>query len=165
MDLIVDVITRSSTLSYMNLQPGSGCELWMCKEHLSLGCTLLMTSSSSFSSSWLLDWVTWFWVLKVNCDTNLFIRCPNGVIQLLIIFEFFEDEGFSFVVGVDDPLDVSENGLSCKRLGDSKMSSLLLSCSSFRSLCRTTEVQYAQLRSFDATAGISWCRLSWHEWN
>jgi len=49
----------------------------------------------------------------------------EGVIQLLIIFDSFEDEGFSFVIGIDVALNDSESGRSDKRLGVSRKSSLL----------------------------------------
>jgi len=58
----------------------------------------------------------------------------------LIIFDSFEDEGFSFVVGVDAALNDSKSGFSDKRLGVSRKSSLLLSGSSLRSQHKMTEI-------------------------
>ena len=79
-------------------------------------------------------------MLQVNCDTNSFIRCLKGVIRLLIIFDTFEDEGFSIVVGVHVALNDFESGLSDKGLGVSRKSSSLLSGSSLRSQHKMTKI-------------------------
>lgn len=105
--VLVVRITRSFVLSYMNLQPDSGCKWCTCKLHLSVVWTLLIMSSSMSLSSWPLNLFSTLSELKTNCDENLLILCPKGVIRLLMSVVSFDDKRLSFDLGVDTELYAS----------------------------------------------------------
>ena len=113
---ISNTLTLSSILSYMNLQPGSGCECWTCKEHLWLGWILLITSSSVISA-FLLGTLTALSALRTYCWVNLFTRVAKGVIRSAFVLATLLDDGLSLVRGVNSELDDSSGGFSCLEPG------------------------------------------------
>jgi len=114
---ISGALTLSSILSYMNLQPGSGCERWTSKEHLWLGWILLISSSSVVSASCLLGMLAALSELRTYCWVNLFTRVAKGVIRSPFVLAILLDDGLSFVRGVNSVLDDSPGGFSCLEPG------------------------------------------------
>jgi hypothetical protein len=105
-------LTLSSILSYMNLQPDSGCECWTCKEHL-WHWILLITSSSVVPPSCLCGSLATLLAFRTNCWVNLFTRVAKGVIRSPFVLAILLDDGLSVATGVNSELDGSPFGFAC----------------------------------------------------
>ena len=124
--------TLSSILSYIYLQPGSGLDPWITKEHLFFGCALRIISSPiSSSSDSFFPHSAIGSVFVLNWTTNLLIRCPNGV---TILDCLLDERRLPFV----PYLESSNSSYRAKVLsvGVIKIPSLVSSGSSFKVLSR-----------------------------
>lgn len=122
--------TLFSILSYMNLHPGSGRELMICKEHLLIGWTLSIMSSLRFSSSCSIFVLSPLALsLRENCTTNLFFLCPKGV---LVSKCFLEVVMLPLVLRAETV--VSACDVFRLSVGVPRMISFVLSYSSFNNL-------------------------------
>ena len=124
--------TLSSILSYINLQPGSGFDPCTIREHLFFGWALLIMSSSITSSSCsFIPRSVMGSELILNWTTNLFVRCPKGVIRLDCLLD---ERRLPFALCLESlKSSYKADGLS---VGVSRRPSFRSSCSSFKILHR-----------------------------